>query len=260
MVERDEPRRAGRTMTHETHAELVANIIATMNAATLAQWQDGASWYPLAGRMAQQLADDTGHDVSIVGGVIAALSPRNPWAWNVADAHAILTYARRRLDRHGAPVPLPKVTTFNHNRDVAIGLACGSLSVWAGVAPKVTSFAANIAGNTDAVTVIGAARATGGSASAVCATMWLSPRRTAMPRAVGVSCASVSYRWVIGAARGPRTRPMRGRPARHIGARARRWPRHDLPVHWRACPPSGERCAPSTLGSINPRARGSHAQ
>lgn len=144
------------------------NIRSAILRASAAEYAEGKSWYPTAGRLAAVIADATASDVATAGAVIAALSPRNPWAWNVADAYAVLTHAQRPTTRDGNAAKLPRVTTFNSNRDRAISFAAGA-SDWTSAAPKVRSFVANIMGDYRAVTVdVWAIRcATGGALDAV---------------------------------------------------------------------------------------------
>lgn len=122
-----------------------ANIRGIFHLATDADIAAGREWYPSAGRLAAVIANRTGHAPDRIAAAIAALSPRNPWAWNVQDAAALAEYVAGRGD-------LPKVTTFGANRDRAIAFLRGAAD-WSSAALKVRSFVANICGDVDAVTV-----------------------------------------------------------------------------------------------------------
>lgn len=122
-----------------------AAIIATYDRASATQRVDGRAWYPSAGATITALADWSGLPADRLAAIVAALSPRNPWRWNVQDAAAI-AYAAM----HG--LPCPTVSTFNVNRDRAWAFATGT-SDWLGSAPKVRAFVANMTGDVDAVTV-----------------------------------------------------------------------------------------------------------
>ena len=137
------------------------SILATYDAATLEQREAGSDWYPQAGRMISALADWSGVDDRTMAAVVAALSPRNPWNWNVADAAA---FARAYTD--GAP--MPTATTFGANRERAWAFLSGAGS-WTSSALKVRSFVANMTGDLSAVTVdVWAIRvATGGAENIV---------------------------------------------------------------------------------------------
>lgn len=121
------------------------NILATWDAATAEQRAAGSEWYPNAGRMIDSLASWADVDRRTMAAVVAALSPRNPWAWNVADAAA---YARAYSDGR----PMPGATTFTANRLRAWSFLTGG-SDWKTSALKVRSFVANMTGDESAVTV-----------------------------------------------------------------------------------------------------------
>lgn len=129
-----------------THKEMVASIVRTYRDATADQIAAGRRWYPAAGAIATGIADWAGLPADRVAAAIAALSPRNPWAWNVADAAAFADAAAA-----GRPTR-PSATTFNSNADRAWAILNGGAD-WRTSALKVRSFVANILGDTDAVTV-----------------------------------------------------------------------------------------------------------
>lgn len=141
--------------------DMVGPIVAAYMAASPAQRAAGRDWYPAASAIVDSLAAWADIDRPSMAAIVAALSPRNPWAWNVQDAAAV-AYAAT----HG--LPCPTVTTFGANRSRAWAIATGA-SDWSGSALKVRSFVANILGDPDAVTVdVWAIRvATAGRRSAV---------------------------------------------------------------------------------------------
>jgi hypothetical protein len=120
-------------------------ILDTLARASDAQRRAGADWYPTAGRIVAEIAAWSGCDVGAVAAALAALSPRNPWRWNVADvaacAHAV---ANGR--------PAPRVTTFGANRETALAFLAGSAD-WRGSARKVRAFVRAILGDPEAVVV-----------------------------------------------------------------------------------------------------------
>lgn len=114
--------------------------------ATPADIATGRDWYPTAARIVDGIATETGIAPDRVAAMVAALSPRNPWAWNVQDAAAYAVAIAR-----GDTAP-PIATTFGANRRAAWRLGTGA-GDWRTAALKVRSFVANIGGDPDAVTV-----------------------------------------------------------------------------------------------------------
>lgn len=124
-------------LTHET---IVRRILRTFDRATSADVEAGARWYDEAGELAASLAGRHHLQVDEVAGVIAALSPRTSWSRNVAGTVALLEDgddAARAMGCIGA----------NVDRAVAVldGVPLNG--------PKTRAFAANIAGDREAVTV-----------------------------------------------------------------------------------------------------------
>lgn len=126
------------------HADMVAAVIETYGRTTPESRAAGRAWYPTAGRMVRSIALDTLTPAERVAGALAALSPRNPWRWNVADAYVFATaYA---ANPHG---PIPCATTFSVNRGNAwLALAGDSPR---GI--KVRAFVAAILGDHGAVVI-----------------------------------------------------------------------------------------------------------
>ena len=125
-----------------TYADNIRSILAQ---ATADDRESGADWYPTARRIVDGIAERTGQAPDRIAAAMAALSPRNPWAWNVQDAAA---YAQATSEGGS----MPSATTFGANRRRAWAFLHGE-SDWASAALKVRSFVANIMGDTDAVTV-----------------------------------------------------------------------------------------------------------
>ena len=121
------------------------NIRAIFEQSTPDDRASGADWYPAARRIVDTIADRSGIAPDRVAAAMAALSPRNPWAWNVQDAAA---YSQAASD--GAD--MPSATTFGANRARAWAILRDGAD-WSTSALKVRSFVANIMGDTDSVTV-----------------------------------------------------------------------------------------------------------
>lgn len=66
------------------------NIIAVYNLASVADTQQGQSWYSRALRFAQGLSLEYNIGTRTIVGVIAALSPRNRWERNMQDAESMV--------------------------------------------------------------------------------------------------------------------------------------------------------------------------
>lgn len=139
-----------RTLGTSTRAT-VDRIVRTFDRATASDIEAGASWYADAGLLAAELAPFThAGTVEHAAAVIAALSPRTTWTRNVAGATALLVDGKR----------LPGIIGRNFRT------ACEATrdGVAALNGPKTRRFAANIAGDRDAVTVdVWAARVAFGS-------------------------------------------------------------------------------------------------
>lgn len=133
-------------MTLPAHEDMVASILATYDSATRGQRIMGRGWYPAAGRMVRAIAAATRTPESRVAYALAALSPRNPWRWNVADAYAFAAAAAMDGD-------MPSATTFMANRRRAWAALQGAGDPWTSAAPKVRSFVAAVLGDLDRVVV-----------------------------------------------------------------------------------------------------------
>jgi hypothetical protein len=128
------------------HDAMVANILAYHDTATPEQIEAGTAWYPLAGDIVELIADRTGIDPARVGFALSALSPRNPWRWNVADAYA---FAAAKAEGR----TMPSATTFRRNWLAAWRALGQDEAPWLTAAPKVTAFVSCIMGNLNAVVV-----------------------------------------------------------------------------------------------------------
>lgn len=110
---------------------------------------DGLVWYDEAHQFAVDLSDATGIDLTVVAAVIAALSPQTRWEANKQAAIELLKNDAR----------LPGTLVSNHERAKRV-LRSGPMGALAALqlngdesAPKIASFARNILGDTDRVTV-----------------------------------------------------------------------------------------------------------
>lgn len=130
---------------HISHEDMVANIHAYYVSATTYQLTEGRQWYKVAGRVVGAIADYTGLPRSRVAHALAALSPRNPWRWNVFDAYSFASaIAEGRT--------MPTATTFKRNWQAAWRALNGE-DAWTTSAPKVRNFVAAILGDGAAVVV-----------------------------------------------------------------------------------------------------------
>lgn len=127
------------------HGDMVNNILAYWDSASPDQIEAGARWYRQAGDIVRLIADQTGCDVPSVALTLSALSPRNPWNWNVADTYAFASAAAEGRT-------MPKATTFSRNREAGWRAITGQ-DVWLTAAPKVTAFVRAILGEEDSVVV-----------------------------------------------------------------------------------------------------------
>lgn len=128
-----------------THAEMVTNIIAVYRQATQDERIRGAEWYPMAHDIVLEWADTFGRSIANVACVIAALSPQVEWSRNLIIADDVLhgnvpsigSYIRSNLRK------AERIRDDNATDTTDYFLqGC-----------KVRSFAANLAGNFDVVTV-----------------------------------------------------------------------------------------------------------
>lgn len=133
-------------MTLPTHEDMIASILATYDEASRVQRLAGRCWYPNAGMMVRAIARATRTKPTRVAYALAALSPRNPWRWNVADTFAFALAA-------GTGGDMPSATTFMSNRRRAWSALQGDGDPWISAAPKVRAFVAAILGDLDRVVV-----------------------------------------------------------------------------------------------------------
>ena len=117
---------------------MTANLRARMLDAKPAEIVAGQEWYHVANSEAKRIAGLTGVNYKVVAAVMAALSPMNKWGRNLDDAEALCQWHAK--GRHGR---MPKVATFNRNRDTALRiLETGDTTHLSG--QKVCAFCANI--------------------------------------------------------------------------------------------------------------------
>lgn len=121
---------------------IVRRILRTFDAATTADIEAGARWYDEAGQLAADLAEQAG-SVDHAAVVIAHLSPRTAWARNVAGAVELIRNGTRYNGIIGSL----------YERALASLEFDDPFDSFGPTAPKTRSFAANIAGDREAVTV-----------------------------------------------------------------------------------------------------------
>ena len=135
------------------------NLRAWYEQATPDERADGLAWYPSARREVARIACDYRIPNRMVAHVIAALSPRNKWGRNLQDAEAfVAAFLENR--------PMPSANTFKSNARSAWRVLHENAEA---TGPKVSSFAANLTGDDETVTVDTWAirAATGGKVDAV---------------------------------------------------------------------------------------------
>lgn len=129
---------------------LTRRILAVWDRATPHIIEHGATWYSGTGQIVTALAAKHGHSVETVAGVFSALSPRTPWARNVAGAVLLIETGDVFTGLLGRNVEnARRILAGEPVREVLRG-------------PKTSAFAANLAGDTERVTVdVWAARVAG---------------------------------------------------------------------------------------------------
>jgi hypothetical protein len=124
-------------MNTPTADEIRSNYLDIVQSATFAQIMQAATWYSEAQEYARVLADKYAITLDTAAGVIAAFSPRTRWVENVKNADLFL---------NGDPVP-----TLGNNVRMANKVMIEGIPALNG--RKTNSFAWNIAGNMDIVTI-----------------------------------------------------------------------------------------------------------
>lgn len=120
---------------------MVANILATWDRATDSDKEAGATWYQEAEILASELAADSGWTLEHAATVIAHLSQRQRWTRTVVGATALMRYGDRASGMMSGQFERAKAALTS---DDPLGTLNG---------PKTRSFAANIMGDREAVTV-----------------------------------------------------------------------------------------------------------
>ena len=103
------------------------------------QIERGKAWYREANQWCEFMAVKYGYPTYVVAEVLSALSPRNKWQRNKADAEAVLSAVR-----NNEPMESVKVCTFNTNKEKAFDIARLKTRIVHG-SPKTYSFVQNIA-------------------------------------------------------------------------------------------------------------------
>lgn len=128
------------------HEVMVRHILSVYDRADDGTRAEGRDWYPAAQRAVRGIAESTGTDPARVAFCLSALSPRNPWLWNVADTYHYVVAKQ-------AGGPMPSATTFMRNRLKAWKALDQDEHPWTSAAPKVMAFVKAINGIEDAVVV-----------------------------------------------------------------------------------------------------------
>lgn len=132
------------------------NIAAVYQLANTLDRADGMAWYARANEIAVQFAHRYEINLAQSAGVIAALSPRNRWERNVADAENLI----RVWSIDPASVDSVKVCTFSHNKAKAIRILNETAQCDADVpailsGPKMQEFFLCIMGDPEEVCIDG---------------------------------------------------------------------------------------------------------
>lgn len=133
-----------------------SNILGVYNLANTADRVNGARWYPEASNVAFALVNRYGVSYIQAVGVIAALSPRNKWERNLADAENLI----KVFSIDPESVDSVKVCTFGPNKAKAIRILAEQptshddvLAILSG--PKLQEFYSCIVGINDEVCIDG---------------------------------------------------------------------------------------------------------
>lgn len=126
-----------------THRTMVKRILATFDRATAGEILAGAEWYKAAGRIAQDMSDQTGQPLDVCAVVIAKLSPQTRWAENVAAAWQLLETDTRA----------PGMLGENYRQARAAITAGDPLATFGPGAPKTYAFALAILGDDESVVI-----------------------------------------------------------------------------------------------------------
>jgi hypothetical protein len=132
------------------------NILGVYSLASTVDKSEGVSWYRRANDVATSLARTYDVPLPTVVGVIAALSPRNRWERNIADAERLI----KVFCADPAAASSVKVCTFNHNKAKAIRLLEKKVQHFQDVlsvlnGPKLQEFANCIVGIPNVVVIDG---------------------------------------------------------------------------------------------------------
>lgn len=125
--------------------ELTRNLARLYRARTDSDDTLGRAWYPTAHRIVLDWADTYGQSIATVACVIAAISPQIDWPRNLIAANDVL--AERSLSVGG-----PLRSNVAKARRILADRA-GQITPYMPYGPKVASFACNLAGDWNVVTV-----------------------------------------------------------------------------------------------------------
>ena len=132
-------------MTIPRNTDMTKSLLRTFAAATPAQVLDGIRWYDKHTADIDVMAEQLATPRDQVAGVVAALSPRIQWSRN-------LQVARETILAFRAGMPISSVRgVFQTNVLKSYAILRGESDVLGG--DKTRSFARNLSGDTDAVTV-----------------------------------------------------------------------------------------------------------
>ena len=135
-----------------------SNIVSVYNLATVADIQQGQTWYARALAYARQLSEVYSIDHRTIVGVIAALSPRNKWERNMIDAESMVKVAA--AGGNFEDLMSLKVCTFKTGKAKAAAILAGKITDRAEITallngPKLIEFFNCILGDNEDVCIDG---------------------------------------------------------------------------------------------------------
>lgn len=122
-----------------TKEEVIANMQAVYDMATADELIEGMGWYYMAHVVSVDLVTQFNVTRQQAAGVLAALSPRNKWTNNVANAYTVLGAVAQGMKPEDY-----KVSTTNTNKLKAHAIAAGADPLLVLGGQKVLSFYDNI--------------------------------------------------------------------------------------------------------------------
>jgi len=128
----------------KSSGEVINNILSYWEAATERNREDGAQWYLINQQAIDEMAHGSGVSLDTAAAVVAHLSPRIHWSRNIIAAHSVL---------NGLPVTGIMTRSLAGARAAIAAYQMGEDPLKTLKGPKIRNFAANLIGDSDAVTI-----------------------------------------------------------------------------------------------------------